>query len=324
MTVPVADLQRNATHALDGAMAASLAGGGGIGVDDITAGIKSVEKLAADKEAMAKLVAEGQARLRESAALEQVSKSLADSDAAKELEAVKATIAQVLSPTVRATAQVVAGEGGAIAGKRSDREGSSSLTASGSSTGDNFVASIAGEKDEVAEVTEAARRASEAAATKLAAAQKEVEGHLEASKEQIDCKMKELSTEVSEAMSALVDLAKQDEKVADILEQLEGQSTTIESMQALRGLQLLEAQRGRKWYWGELKLLVREVDMVTTGCIAARSWKTAIGEKSDQLVRSITSRIRCLLGINAGRRASAWEGLEPTGLEVACRRSTIS
>ena len=29
VTVPVADLQRNATHALDGAMAASLAGGGG-------------------------------------------------------------------------------------------------------------------------------------------------------------------------------------------------------------------------------------------------------------------------------------------------------
>jgi hypothetical protein len=323
VTVPVADLQRNATHALDGAMAASLAGGGGIGVDDITAGIKSVEKLAADKEAMAKLVAEGQARLRESAALEQVSKSLADSDAAKELEAVKATIAQVLSPTVRATAQVVAGEGGAIAGKRSDREGSSSLTASGSSTGDNFVASIAGEKDEVAEVTEAARRASEAAATKLAAAQKEVEGHLEASKEQIDCKMKELSTEVSEAMSALVDLAKQDEKVADILEQLEGQSTTIESMQTrfAASKAALEAQRGKEMVLGRVgKLLqAREVDMVkATGIrIAARVMEddSAARKKSDQLVRSVTSRIQSrLLGVNAGPEGVGVGGTGADGL----------
>ena len=62
---------------------------------------------------------------------------------------------------------------------------------------------------------------------KLAAAQKEVEGHLAASKAQIDSKMQELSSEVKDSMEALVELAKQDEQMADILKQLEGQSTTV-------------------------------------------------------------------------------------------------
>ena len=124
-------------------------------------------------------------------------------------------------------------------------------------------------------MSDATKRASDAAMLKLSAAQREVECQLQASKEQIDVKMKELSTEVTSAVSSLFNIAKEDDKLADILKQLEGQFVRSNRCRQIcsvegssRGANGQEMVLGRR----EKLLQAKEVNMVkSTGMrIAAR------------------------------------------------------